>query len=220
MAEITLLLEMVFIISLSTRIIHSECHDLRNYSFPVYKTDSCPGNQIEWNKRSSVLNCTKYNGYMCLPNKDKTKLLEFCYTKPKITIPKGNCLYLDKSSSKVNDFKCETFLDGCPNDDYQSVDIYKYPSCTSIGNGCFLAESSCNSGSQTSLHSKRLTTTTMVQNGEEKFKGTPAEEGPPMLMLILLPFAASVLLFSIFIFFCCRMKHFNNDSNYSGQESC
>lgn len=62
------------------------------------------------------------------------------------------------------------------------------------------------SGSQTSLHSIRLTTTTMVQNGEEKFKGTPAEEWDPILMLILLPLAASVLLFSIFIFICCRMK--------------
>lgn len=65
------------------------------------------------------------------------------------------------------------------------------------------------SGSQTSLHSKRLTTTTMVQNGEEKFKGTPAEEGPPMLMLTLLPLGASVLLNSIFIFIYCRMKRKN-----------
>lgn len=207
MAETTLLYEMVFIIILSTRIIHSECNNLRSYNYPVYKTDSCPGNQTEWNKRSSVLNCTKHNGYMCLPNRDKTELLEFCYIKPKQTIPKGTCLYLDKSSSLVDDFNCETFLHGCPNDDYQSVDIYKYPSCTSIGNGCFLAEPSCNRGLQTIPHSKRLTTITMVQNGKAKFKGTPAEEEPPSLMILLLFLGALVFMFSIFIFVHCRMKH-------------
>lgn len=64
------------------------------------------------------------------------------------------------------------------------------------------------SGSQTILHSKRLTTTSMAQIGEEKIKGTPAEKELSILMLFLLPFGASVLVFSIFTFFYCRMKHF------------
>lgn len=33
---------------------------------------------------------------MCLPNGDKTELLEFCYIKPKQTIPKGDYIYINK----------------------------------------------------------------------------------------------------------------------------
>lgn len=33
---------------------------------------------------------------MCLPNEDKTELLEFCYIKPKLTIPKGDSLIKKK----------------------------------------------------------------------------------------------------------------------------
>lgn len=233
MAKTTLLdaVAMVFLISLSTRIIHSECcfsdviigrserrkltNDFGGYSYPVYKTNSCPENQKEWNKRSYILNCTEYNGYMCLPNENRTELLEFCYTKPMQTIPKGTCLYLDKRSSMVNDFNCKTFLHGCPEANYQSVDLYKYPSCTSIGNGCFLAESSCNRSLQTIPHSKRLTTSTMVQNGEAIFKKTVEEEETPSLLSFIFPSCALVLLFSAFMFFYCRMKYWHTDNKYS-----
>lgn len=61
-------------------------------------------------------------------------------------------------------------------------------------------------GLQTIPHSKRLTTITMVQNGKAKFKGTPAEEEPPSLTILLLYLGA---LFSVFIFFHCRMKRKN-----------
>lgn len=61
-------------------------------------------------------------------------------------------------------------------------------------------------GLQTIPHSKRLTTTTMAKNGEEKFKGTPAEEEPSSLMIFLLPLGSFVVLFLINIFFHCRIK--------------
>lgn len=57
--------------------------------FPVYSTKFCPRNQREWNKRSSDINCTKNNGYMCLPNKELTELLEFCYKERRIPIENG-----------------------------------------------------------------------------------------------------------------------------------
>lgn len=62
---------------------------LEGYEFPVFSTKSCPRNQAEWNKRSSAINCTKSNGYTCLPDENFTELLEFCYVYPRILITKG-----------------------------------------------------------------------------------------------------------------------------------
>lgn len=62
---------------------------LDGHRLMVYETDSCPENKTEWLKRSSALNCTKLNGYLCIPNENITGLLELCYSLPKIPIPKG-----------------------------------------------------------------------------------------------------------------------------------
>lgn len=64
------------------------------YDFPVYRTDSCPSNQAEWNKRSSAINCNDKNGYMCMPNQHFTELLEFCNTVPALMIQKGKYKYI------------------------------------------------------------------------------------------------------------------------------
>lgn len=63
---------------------------MEGYEFPVYSTDSCPGNDKEWKERSTAINCTKNNGYMCFPNEDITGLLEFCYIYTQLLITKGN----------------------------------------------------------------------------------------------------------------------------------
>lgn len=62
---------------------------LEGYDFPVFSTKKCPGNQVEWKKRSSAINCTEQNGYMCLPNENLTDLLEFCYIYPRILVQQG-----------------------------------------------------------------------------------------------------------------------------------
>uniref|UniRef100_A0A8W8IFX1 Uncharacterized protein n=1 Tax=Magallana gigas TaxID=29159 RepID=A0A8W8IFX1_MAGGI len=62
---------------------------LDGYKFPVYSTEVCPRNQTEWNERSSAINCTKDNGYLCFPNKKLTQLLEFCHKNRFIWIEKG-----------------------------------------------------------------------------------------------------------------------------------
>lgn len=62
---------------------------LHGYQFPVYSTKSCPRNEIEWLQRSSVLNCTELNGYMCMPNENLMMLLEFCYKEPIFPIEGG-----------------------------------------------------------------------------------------------------------------------------------
>lgn len=70
---------------------------LEGYEFPVYSTDSCPDNEREWKERSTAINCTKNNGYMCFPNEDITGLLEFCYIYTQLLITKGNwkkCIHM------------------------------------------------------------------------------------------------------------------------------
>lgn len=119
------------------------------YAFPVYVTDLCPRNRTEWRERSLSLNCTKTNGYTCIPNEDFTKLLQFCYTDLRIRIQKGMCLFLYRHNSLVDAMSCRTFMKGCPDVSYFSDEIFKYQSCLSIRNGCFLADPVCNSTSET-----------------------------------------------------------------------
>lgn len=69
--------------------LHDFQKQLSGYSFPVYSTRICPKNEAEWNKRSSALNCSELNGYMCLPNQQLTELLEFCYRERLIWIQDG-----------------------------------------------------------------------------------------------------------------------------------
>lgn len=63
---------------------------LTGYEFPVYTTHMCPRNETEWSQRSSSINCTKSNSYICIPNENLTELLEFCYIYETTWIPKGN----------------------------------------------------------------------------------------------------------------------------------
>lgn len=56
----------------------------------VYPTKACPRIEAEWNDRSTAIKCTTNRTYMCLPNKNFTELLEFCYTYPQFLISKGN----------------------------------------------------------------------------------------------------------------------------------
>nr|XP_022303980.1 uncharacterized protein LOC111111346 isoform X2 [Crassostrea virginica] len=123
-------------------ILFLECRGLVDYQFPVFSTKSCPKNNDEWNERSAFINCTDSRGYMCLPNEMFTELLEFCYTSPGIAIIKGLCLYLDNNSS-TELYDCDTFLKGCPDKLYYSYNVYEYPSCSAVRQGCFIAEPSC-----------------------------------------------------------------------------
>lgn len=55
---------------------------LDGYKFPVYSTDVCPRNQLEWDKRSTSINCNETNGYMCVPNENFTELKSFAIYIP------------------------------------------------------------------------------------------------------------------------------------------
>uniref|UniRef100_A0A8W8M6C2 Uncharacterized protein n=1 Tax=Magallana gigas TaxID=29159 RepID=A0A8W8M6C2_MAGGI len=112
-----------------------------NYVFTVHTTKACPRNQSEMDERSLALNCTESNGYTCLPDKNLSVLLEFCYKRARIAVPKGYCLFL--RNSDVDAYDCKLFMNGCPDADYYSDEIYKYPNCVAIGSGCFLVDASC-----------------------------------------------------------------------------
>lgn len=58
-------------------------------TFQVNSTDFCPSNETEWNKRSSKMNCSETNAYMCVPNERFSQLVEFCYDRRAILIFKG-----------------------------------------------------------------------------------------------------------------------------------
>lgn len=74
---------------------------LDGYKFPVYLTQFCPRNQTEWNERSSAINCTKDNGYLCFPNEKFTQLLEFCHSARFIWIQEGTH-YLPQTIKMLN----------------------------------------------------------------------------------------------------------------------
>lgn len=137
------------------------------YDFPVYTTKVCPRNESEWHERSSAINCNKSNGYMCMPNEDLTELLEFCYIYPFIWIQEDVCMYLYKKFSRLNAYNCVKFRSGCPKYATVSSRIYEYPSCSSIQNGCFVAEPTCKSSTTTELSSS--STITSAINPKKSF---------------------------------------------------
>lgn len=56
----------------------------------LHPTSSCPKSHPEWYRRSSALNCTDSSGYMCLPNRKLTELIEFCFSLSLMGVQKGN----------------------------------------------------------------------------------------------------------------------------------
>ncbi|XP_052693873.1 uncharacterized protein LOC128172150 isoform X2 [Crassostrea angulata] len=153
---------------------------LEGYEFPVYSTDSCPGNDKEWKERSTAINCTKNNGYMCFPNEDITGLLQFCYIYTQLLITKDTCLFLNKRHSRVDSVNCSHFTNGCPYSPYYSYKIFDYPSCISTGNGCFLAEPNCTRRTlPTTLFQKNTDPTTLENitiNDKNDYSTTSSEE--------------------------------------------
>lgn len=97
---------------------------LEGYTFPVYSSEFCPRNKSDWEQRSSAINCTEKNGYMCLPNENFTELLEFCYIYPRLVISKDLCLFLVKRYSRVDSYNCSRFSHGCPTSTYFSSKIF------------------------------------------------------------------------------------------------
>ncbi|XP_078321421.1 uncharacterized protein LOC144621664 [Crassostrea virginica] len=133
------------LVFLTSGLLFHDCRKLDGYKFPVYTTKSCPKNVIDWNRTSSTFNCSKESSYACFPNNEITELIEMCYPLRNIIIPEGTCLYLSKTRSELDMYDCSRrFTYGCPEKQYLSSSIYRYPSCSSIRDGCFDADPICN----------------------------------------------------------------------------
>lgn len=110
-------------------------------------TKVCPKNQAEVNQASKRLECgnDKYgnNQYMCLPNKDKTSLVEFCNNGVMGFTEKGYCL--EGSSERIIRQSCSTFAYGCPDDPFLFSEVHKYPACQHINTNlkCYVADPTC-----------------------------------------------------------------------------
>ncbi|XP_062613715.1 heat shock 70 kDa protein 12A-like [Saccostrea cucullata] len=125
-----------------------------DYPIPVYVVESCPQNKADWDLRSRQLNCsnddTKTHRYHCVPNGQKTALLEFCYDVIRPLVQKDNCMELAQSGT-LNQHWCKNFLSGCPEKYYYSDESYLYPNCSRINlyGKCYVADPSCEFASTT-----------------------------------------------------------------------
>lgn len=121
-------------------------HVSATYEFDVFPVQNCPVNKEGWDLASARLNCNSTRGYHCVPNKDLTSLIEFCYPKGyRFPFEKGNCLEL-ASRGILNQVPCkDTFPGGCPEKFYFSDEIFNYPLCLIINTklGCFEADYKC-----------------------------------------------------------------------------
>lgn len=110
-------------------------------------TKVCPKNQIEVKLASTRLKCGKdkygNNQYMCLPNKEKSSLVEFCFTGVLGAEEKGYCL--EFSEGKIVHHSCLLFEYGCPDEEYYDIDFFKYPACQTIDikARCYVLDPSC-----------------------------------------------------------------------------
>lgn len=107
----------------------------------------CPKNRAETYTASERLNCgtDKYgtNQYMCVPNKEKTSLVEFCYGGVMELQNSGNCL--EVSNGQLNRYNCSGFSKGCPNASFHYENAYIYSACQNINtqDHCYVSDPSC-----------------------------------------------------------------------------
>lgn len=111
--------------------------------------NACPTTKAEVNiaaKRNGCRNGTNgRSSYMCIPNKEKTTLVEFCYNENIGIHEKGNCL--EASLGRITEHSCSNFPYGCPDSDYFKDELYKYPACQHINtnNHCYVMDPLCQS---------------------------------------------------------------------------
>lgn len=109
--------------------------------------NECPKNETEFITSSKRLKCgtDKYgnNQYICVPNKEKSSLVELCYDGIIGPQENGNCI--EESKGKLIPYNCSRFRYGCPDDIFDSNAVYKYPACQEINThyGCYVMEPSC-----------------------------------------------------------------------------
>ncbi|XP_062572567.1 uncharacterized protein LOC134234505 [Saccostrea cucullata] len=109
--------------------------------------NSCPLNLTDTEETSAQLGCgrDKYGNdqYLCVPNIEKTGLVELCHNGVMGILERGYCL--ETAEGKLISSNCSEFLSGCPDVDFHINEIYKYPACQRIDteHRCYVADPSC-----------------------------------------------------------------------------
>lgn len=107
----------------------------------------CPKTETDVLIASRRLGCNNHTNdrdpYMCIPNKEKTSLVEFCYNSVMGIHEKGNCL--EASVGMVTEYSCKNFSYGCPDKSFFKDELYKYPACQDINTKyqCYVMDPSC-----------------------------------------------------------------------------
>nr|XP_022288914.1 uncharacterized protein LOC111101001 isoform X2 [Crassostrea virginica] len=110
---------------------------------------TCPEDQKDVIKASQQLGCQDdsfgNNQYMCLPNEEKTSLVQFCYDGIMGIQEKGNCLVANVSNGTVLAQSCRDFLYGCPSNHFWNHEVYQYYACQNINvhDHCYKASPFC-----------------------------------------------------------------------------
>ncbi|XP_078322841.1 uncharacterized protein LOC144622140 [Crassostrea virginica] len=116
----------------------------------AHRVSHCPRDEKEWQKASKRLNCSDdvtspKNRYHCLPIDNLSTLLEFCYNRTRAQVIKGLCMVYVERKNILNHYNCSMFEKGCPDNWYNSNEMYKFPACFEIEpyQNCFKVETSC-----------------------------------------------------------------------------
>ncbi|XP_078321681.1 uncharacterized protein LOC144621769 [Crassostrea virginica] len=154
---------------ISFRVSMINCIYPDDHVLSVYNTTSCPKNSSEWYERSVFINCTNKGGYMCAPDETLMKLYEFCYKFANTGMIEGHCIILNNKTF-IDTYDCRGFTSGCPEKSYFTNEMFTYPNCAVIRNGCFQAEQSCwrkeNASTQQATVTRQTLTYVLSQESE------------------------------------------------------
>ncbi|XP_062618066.1 uncharacterized protein LOC134279651 [Saccostrea cucullata] len=118
----------------------------RNVTFR--SVSACPKDALTWLSNGIKLQCPNdtygRNLYQCVPNDDRSSLVEFC-SKSSIARFEANFCPYAVSSGYLDAINCSTFLKGCPREPYLNNEVYKYPACLEINpqQRCYLSIENC-----------------------------------------------------------------------------
>lgn len=131
------------------------------YEYRIANVTGCPNNQSEVIIASGKLGCgqDKYgnNQYMCLPNQEKSFLVELCYDGVMGIQERGICLEIFEGN--LIQHSCKYFSDGCPEEDFYDYELFKYPSCQDINTKfhCYVSDPNCPPKQHTGEQSNQYT---------------------------------------------------------------
>ncbi|XP_062590495.1 uncharacterized protein LOC134252075 [Saccostrea cucullata] len=120
----------------------------KNFSDFGNIVDSCPGNKTEFTDSATRLGCGVdvygRSQYVCVPNHQRSSLVEFCYKSTTGLFERGNCIEVYESGN-LDQTSCLHFTDGCPENHFFPSDLYKFPACQRVNlqEQCFFADPAC-----------------------------------------------------------------------------